>query len=162
MISVSQVILLPLEGIYLWVTLGAPLWNHCNYFIALLKPCTILLKRGIIAYQLEPLSSTFPSPLMCVMCLSSRDVIMAHSMNWSWVARSSRRSNPVEFISVVVLDEDLESKDVKIKMMQWINILEKNNGIVKIVLAFVSPFPLTLRLNLGTRFLFSGGELSHP
>ena len=25
-----------------------------------------------------------------------------------------------------------------------------------------SPFHLTLRLNLGTRFLFSGGELSHP
>ena len=39
--------------------------------------------------------------------------------------RSSRRSIPVEFLSVdIVLDEDIESKDVKNKMLQGINIFE--------------------------------------
>ena len=61
-----------------------------------------------------------------------------------------------------MFDEDPESKDDKINLKQWINIIDEGNWIEKIVLAFVSPFPLTLRMNLGTRFLFSGGELSHP
>ena len=44
-----------------------------------------------------------------------------------------------------MLDEDPESKDVKIKMTQWINILKKDIWIVKIVLACVplSPYLTT-------------------
>ena len=41
-------------------------------------------------------------------------------------ARSSRRPFSVEFSSVdIVLDKDLESKDVKINLKQWNNIFEK-------------------------------------
>ena len=64
-----------------------------------------------------------------------------------------RRSNPVEFISVVVLDEDLESKEVKINMKHWV---------MKIVSDCVPSVFLPHVLNLGMRFLFSGGELSQP
>ena len=47
-------------------------------------------------------------------------------------ARSPRRSISVEFLSaVIMLDEDPESKDVKIKMTQLINILGKGSWIEK-------------------------------
>ena len=50
-------------------------------------------------------------------------------------ARSSRRASPVEFPSVViVLDEDLEDKDVKINVMQYIGIFEKGSWIEKTVI----------------------------
>ena len=63
-----------------------------------LKPCTILLQREDVAYQIGPLSSaTFSSFQMFVLCLSSRDVSMSHSMSWSWVVWSSRRSILLEF-----------------------------------------------------------------
>ena len=43
-----------------------------------------------------------------------------------------------------------------------INVLMKRNLDHEDCVSPRSPFHLTLRLNLGTRFLFSGGELSHP
>jgi hypothetical protein len=100
------------------------------------NPCTILLKRGIVAYQNWTFVICFiPSLLMCVLCLSSRGVSMSHSMSWSWVTRSSRRSILVEFLSVIiVLGEELESKYVKINMIRWINIVEKGSMIMKIVI----------------------------
>ena len=61
-----------------------------------------------------------------------------------------------------MLDEDLEDKDVKSNVMQYIGIFEKGNWIMKIVLALCPSVFLPHDLNLGTRFLFSRGELSHP
>ena len=52
--------------------------------------------------------------------------------------RSPRRSISVEFLSaVIMLGGDPESKNVKIKLTQCINILKKDIWIVKIVLACV-------------------------
>ena len=45
-----------------------------------------------------------------------------------------------------MLDEDLESKDAKINLKQWINIFEKGNWIMKIVLALCPLCLLTSRL----------------
>jgi hypothetical protein len=51
------------------------------------------------------------------------------------VDRSLRRSIPIEFLSVIImLDEDLESKDVKINEMQCIGIFEKGSWIEKTVI----------------------------
>ena len=43
------------------------------------------------------------------------------------------------YLVVIVLDEDLESKDVKINMKQWINIIEKDSWIMKIMLVCIPP-----------------------
>ena len=64
--------------------------------------------------------------------------------------------------SVPVLGEDLESKDVEVKMMQWINIFEKDKWIMKIVLVCVLFVPLPHILNLGTRFLLVGVSCYSP
>ena len=83
-----------------------------------------------------------PSLSMCVLCLSPRDVSTSHSMSWSWVARSLRRSFPVEFPSVfIVLDEDLEDKDVKSNVMQYIGIFKKGSWIEKTMIVL---WPLCL------------------
>ena len=67
-----------------------------------------------------------------------------------------------ESLSVIIkLDEDLESKDVKINWSNESTSSRSATWIVKIVLVCF-PHHLTLRLNLETRFLFSGGELSYP
>ena len=65
------------------------------------------------------------------MCLNSRCFnISFHELILS--AQSSRRLILVEFLSaVIMLDEDPESKDVKIKMTQLINILGKGIWIEK-------------------------------
>ena len=64
--------------------------------------------------------------------------------------------------AVIMLDEDPESKDDKINLKQRINDLMKCHLDHEDCVSFCVPFHLTLRLNLGTGFLFSGGELSHP
>ena len=113
-----------------------------------------LIQHGIVLINLNLRSPFHFIPLsMYVLCLNSRCFnISFHELILS--ARSSRRSIPVEFLSVIiVLDEDLESKDAKINLKQWI---------MKIVLASVPSVFLPHVLNLGTRFLFSGGELSQP
>ena len=61
-----------------------------------------------------------------------------------------------------MLDKDLESKDARINMRQAINTYMKDTWIMKIVLVSVPSDFLSRVLNLGTRFLFSGGELSQP
>ena len=48
------------------------------------------------------------------------------------------------------------------QLEQWTNIFEKGNWIDKFVLASVPSVFLPHVLNLGMRFLFSGGELSQP
>ena len=63
---------------------------------------------------------------------------------------------------ITVLDKDLVIKEVRINMMLRINNFEEENWINKIVLASVPSDFLSHVLNLGTRFLFSRGELSHP
>ena len=63
----------------------------------------------------------------------------------------------VSFV-VTVLDKDLKSKGFKINMMQWINNFEEENWIEKIMLVSVPSDFLSHVFNLGTRFLFSGGE----
>ena len=100
---------------------------------------------------------------MGVLRLNSRDIVMSHSISWSSVVRSSRRSIPVEFLSDnAVLDEDHEIKDAKTNMMQWINIFDEGSWIKKIVIDNIPSVFLPHVLNLGTRFLFSGNELSQP
>src|SRR3954465_14450423 len=76
-----------------------------------------LSKRGTVAHQIKP-RCLFFHPSRCNLCLNSRCFnISFHELILS--ARSSRRSFPIEFLSVaIVLDEDLESKDVKIN---WSN-----------------------------------------
>ena len=78
-----------------------------------------LFKRGILAYQIELLPSVSSIPLdVCFMSQLKRcSYISLPELILS--ARSPRRSIPVEFLSaVVMMDEDPESKDVKIKMTQ--------------------------------------------
>ena len=62
---------------------------------------------------------------------------------------------------ILVLDEDLESKDAKINLSRQINNPRRqlDHEVVMLSVPFVF---LPHVLNLGTRFLFSGGELSHP
>ena len=67
-----------------------------------LNPCHLLLPIGH--------DVCFVSQLKRCSYVSLHELILS--------ARSSRRSNPVEFISVIVLDEDLERKDVKINLEQ--------------------------------------------
>ena len=43
-----------------------------NQLLATLKPCTILLQHGIVAYQIEPPSSFHPS--WCVFCVSAQEM----------------------------------------------------------------------------------------
>ena len=164
MIFVSKEILLPLKGIILRVTsskvpryeviviISSLSWNHAPSYLDV----ELLLTN-------EPPSSTSSiAPGVCFVyqlkrCsyVSLRELILS--------VRSSRRSFSVESPSVVVvLDEVLESKDVKIHLNQWINIFEKGKRIMKIVVVLWPPILLPHVLNLGTRFLFSGGELSHP
>ena len=108
------------------------LWNHApSYSSVELLPTKLNLRHLFL-----------PSLSMCVLCLSSRDVSTSHSMSWSWVARSLRRSIPVEFPSLfIVLDEDLEDKDVKSNVMQYIGIFEKGSWIEKTVIVL---WPLCL------------------
>jgi hypothetical protein len=61
--------------------------------------------------------------------VSFRELIL-WSLRWSIPVEVSRSS-------VLVLGEDLESKVVKFKMMQWINIFDEGSWIVKIVIACV-------------------------
>ena len=122
---------------------GVPLWNHGNYLLATLKFMLHLTQVWNCSLPNWTLVIWFsPSLSMCVLCLSSRDVPMSHSRSWSWAARSLRRSFPVEFPSVIiVLDEDLEIKDVKINEMQCIGIFEKGSWIKKTVIVL---WPLCL------------------
>ena len=54
-------------------------------------------------------------------------------------------------------------QDIEIKMMQGINIFDKDSWILELMLLVCVPFVfLPHALNLGARFLFSGGELSQP
>ena len=67
----------------------------------------------------KPSSSVTPYPSECVYRVSAQEMfyISLHELILS--ARSPRRSISVEFLSaVIMLDEDPESKDVKINMMQ--------------------------------------------
>jgi hypothetical protein len=61
-----------------------------------------------------------------------------------------------------MLDEDSEGKDVKINLKAMDQHLREGQLDHEVGVSLVSPLSLTLRLNLGTRFLFSGGELSQP
>ena len=61
-----------------------------------------------------------------------------------------------------MLGEDLASKDAKINMTQGVDIFKKGSWIKKILLVCAPSVILPHVLNLGTRFLFSGGELSQP
>ena len=75
-----------------------------------------LSKCGIVAHQIKP-RHLFFHPSRCVWCLNSRCFnISFHELILS--ARSLRRSFSIEFLPVaIVLDEDLESKDIKINEM---------------------------------------------
>ena len=106
-----------------------------------------LSKRGIVAYQIEPLSSASFHHPWCVFCVSTQEMFYVSFHELILSAQPSRRSIPVEFLSVVtMLDEDLESKDVKINLKQWINIFERDSWIMKIMLAMCPLCPLTSRL----------------
>ena len=107
---------------------GAPLWNHGNYLLATFKPCTILLLRGIIAYQIEPL--TFISshhPDVCFVSQLKR-WFMSHSVSCLSVARSPRRSILLDFpfLLVVMLDGVLKARR-RDKDDDRINVLMKCN-----------------------------------
>ena len=65
-------------------------------------------------------------------------------------------------ISELVFDEDLESRVVKTKMMHGIDAPMKCNSDREDGVALCPLYLLPHVLNLGTRFLLSGGELSHP
>ena len=91
-----------------------------------------LSKRGIVAHQIKP-RRLFFHPSRCVLCLNSRCFNISFR---EWILYSSifEKIN----LSIVSfcrhrVDEDLKSEDVKIDMMQWINIFEKGNRIVKIL-----------------------------
>ena len=63
-------------------------------------------------------SVIFPSLSTGALCLNLR-CSTSHSVSWSWVARSLRRSTSIEFsLVVIVSDEDLENKDVNVN---WSN-----------------------------------------
>src|SRR4051812_28652372 len=113
-------------------------------FLATVTPSTIFLSVEFLPSNQTPL--LFFRPSRCVLCLNSRcSNISFHELILN--ARSSRRSFPIEFLSVsIVLDEDLKSMDVKINLKQLINISEKDSWIVKTVLALCSLCLLTSRL----------------
>ena len=167
MIFVSKVILLPLKGIILRVTFPKVSRYGIMAIISLLlwNSCSILFKCGIVASQIEPSSSVSFLPSRCLFCVSARDVPTSHSISWSWVARSMWRSLLVEFplfLWSLCLYGDLESKDAKINLKQWLNTFEKEMDHEDCDSFVTTFFLLPHVLNLGTRFLFSGGELSHP
>ena len=62
---------------------------------------------------------------------------------------------------MIELHEDFESKDVKVKF-EAMNQHPREEQLDHEDCVSCVPLHLTLCLNLGTRFLFSGGELSHP
>ena len=120
MISESKVILLPLRGIALCVTfpkvshygvmaiISLLLWNHAPFYLSVGWLPTNLNLRHLPS--ITP-GMCFVSRLKTCFNISFHELILS--------ARSSRRSFPIEFLSVaIVLDEDLESKDVKIN---WSN-----------------------------------------
>ena len=165
MIAVWKVILLPLKGIILWVTfskvprygimaiISSLSWNHSPSPQA--WNCCVPNWIPVIC------SSNPPE-----VCLTSqlKRWFMSHSVSCLSVARSSRRSILLEFSlpSRCYVGRSSQSKDVKIDIMQWINIPGKGSWIEKIVIVLWPPSFLPHVLNLGTRFLFSGGELSQP
>ena len=133
---------MPLKGIILRVTFPkVPRYGVMAInLLTTLKPCTILLQRGIVAYQIEPPSSVSSIPLdVCSVSQLKRCFnVSLHELILS--CSILRRSIPVKFLSVVtVLDKDLESKDVKINMMQEINIPMKCNLDREDRVSFVSP-----------------------
>ena len=66
-------------------------------------------------------SVIFPSLLMCVLCVSSRDVSMSHSMSWSWVVRSSRRSILLEFSFSSCCHVGWSSQSKTSRQRWWLN-----------------------------------------
>ena len=104
-------------------------------FLAMLATDHHPFRCGIVAYLVNlchvfhsiPLDECFVSHLERCSYLSLHELILS--------VRSSRRLFSVEFSSVViVLDKDLESKDVKINVMQCIGIFEKGSWIKKTVI----------------------------
>src|SRR4051812_40451630 len=105
-----------------------------QFFLATLKSSSIVSSI--------PLYVCFVSQLERCSYVSFHELILR--------AQPSRRSFPIEFLSVViVLDKGLESKDAKINMMQLINIFEKSSWIMKIALDLCPLFLLPYVLNLG-------------
>ena len=97
------------------------------------------LKCGIVVYlvNLRHLFHSIPLDECFVYQLGRCSYLSLHELILN--TPSSRRSFSVESpYVVIVLDEDLASKDVKIHFNQWINIFEKGNCIMKTVLACVS------------------------
>ena len=156
---------MPLKGIYLRVTI--PKVPRCGIMatqpLATLTTVHHLLKREIVVYlvNLRHLFHSIPMDVCFVSQLNRW--FMSHSVSCLSVARSFRRLILLDFPFrlVVMLDGVLKARR-RDKDEDQINILEKNSWIVKIVLALCPLCFLPHVLNLGTRFLFSGGELSQP
>ena len=165
MISESKVILLPLKGISLRVTF--PKVYRCGIMatqlLAMLTTDYLLLRCGIVVYLVNPrhpsysISSDlcFVSQLKRCCYVSSHELILSCSV-FSKIDCS--RVFPFPFLSWLagVLRARRQDKMVFKSTFIW-----SATWIVKIILVCIT-LHLTLRLNLETRFLFSGGELSHP
>ena len=145
---------LPMVSRYeIMVTISSLLWNHApSYSSVELLPTNLNLRHLFL-----------PSLSMCFSCLSSRGVSTSHSMSWSWVARSLRRSIPVEFPSVIImLDENLNSKDVKINWSNESTSSRRAIGSWRSCRLCVPSVFLPHVLNLGTRFLLVGVSCHSP
>ena len=95
----------------------------------------------------ETLINCFFHPFKVCFVSQLKRCSTSHSASWSWVARSLRRSIPIELSCsfILVLGEDLRSKDAKINMTQGVDIFKKGSRIKKIMLACVplSPYLTT-------------------
>ena len=121
---------------------GAPLWNHGNYLLATLKPCNILLQRGIVAYQIEPPSSFHPS--WCVFCVSAQEMFQCLT---PWVdpglfdLRADRPFYIFSFPLVVMLVGVLGTRHWD-KDGDWMNVLMNCNLDREDCVSCVPPFML--------------------
>ena len=123
-----------------------------------------LLKSGIVVYLVNlchllhsiPMDVCFASQLERCCYVSFRDLILSCS---TFEKNDSFRVFP--FLSLSWLAGVLKTRHQD-NDGEWINVQLKCTLDREDYTSLRFPFILTLRLNLGTRFLFSGGELSQP
>ena len=127
---------------------GAPLWNHGNFSLLLWNP------RQTISSV--PPGACFASQLERCFNASLHELILSCSI--------FEKIDPSRVFPFLLLSCRLEfsEQDIETKMVIESTFLWSATWIVKIMLARTPSVFLPHVLNLGTRFLFSGGELSQP
>ena len=122
------------------------------------------LKREIVVYLVNPRHLFHSIPLdVCLVCQLKRCFnVSLHELILSCSIFTKIDFSRVFLSFLLSCWMEFSEHDVETKMMIESRFLWNATWIEKIVLVCVLSLHLTLRLNLETRFLFSGGELSQP